>query len=477
MTFDASHLATLYFLSEWAIRIVMLAIVPFRRTPDAARGWLVLIFFLPWPGLLLYLLIGRAKYPQWRLERLDALPGLVAPVRERLLAMPHVSRSDRIPQFDQYVTLATRLGHLPVLSGNEAELLDDYAASVDRLVADIDAAQQHVHLLYYIFADDATGTRVAEALGRAVRRGVTCRVLVDALGSKRWARGTMAMLESRGVEVHLVLPIGLFRRHRARLDLRNHRKIAVIDGQVGYTGSQNLVNLDFKPNIVNQEMVVRVRGPIVLELQMVFVADWLLETDQMLEIESAFPAPTVCGSVKAQAVASGPDFPTMNVQRLTVALVHAAHRRVVLTTPYFIPDEPLLQALQTAVLRGVEVHLVVSQVADQALVSLAQRSYYGELLAAGVQIHRFGPHFLHAKHVSIDEDIALIGSSNMDIRSFMLNSEITLMFYDSEVTRELQRREEGYFARSELLTEEVWRERQFSSKVLENLARLFSPLL
>src|SRR5262249_19256238 len=176
-------------------------------------------------------------------------------------------------------------------------------------------------------------------------------------------------------------------RKAARLDLRNHRKVAVIDGAVGYAGSQNLVGAEFKPGLVYEELVARVTGPIVLELQYVFVGDWYLETEEVLDGVDIFPDPVHTGGVAAQTLPSGPSYPAQNNRRVVVSLLYAARKRAVITTPYFIPDEPLLLALKTAASRGVEVHLIVSRQQDQLLVGLAQKSYYEELLEAGVKIH------------------------------------------------------------------------------------------
>ena len=183
------------------------------------------------------------------------------------------------------------------------------------------------------------------------------------------------------------------------------------------------------------------------------------------------------GDVPAQVVPSGPGFVTRNNQQLIVALIYGARQRVVMTTPYFIPDDSLTQAMQTAVARGVEVHLVVCQIADQLLVSLAQRSYYEDFLAVGVKIHLYETDFLHAKHLTIDDSISVIGSSNMDIRSFVLNDEVQVMAYSQSVTRRVREIEEGYFSRSKLLELEEWRRRSRVQKFAENLARLMSPLL
>jgi cardiolipin synthase len=214
-------------------------------------------------------------------------------------------------------------------------------------------------------------------------------VLVDAHGSKKSRRKMLPRLAAAGIAAHLILPAKLLRFRRARMDLRNHRKIAVIDGRIGYTGSQNLVDPDFKKGLTYEELVARITGPVVLELQYVFVADWFLEADELLDSEAIFPSPALTGGVPAQVLPSGPQFPTQNNQRLLVDLLYGARRRVVIVTPYFVPDEPFLQALQTAVLRGVEVHLVVSGQMDQWLVGLAQRSYYAQLLEDRVHVHLY----------------------------------------------------------------------------------------
>jgi cardiolipin synthase A/B len=474
---DASTLGVLYYASEWAVRLVMLVVVPFRRPPASANAWLLLVFFQPWIGLALYLVIGRPELPRWRTEKLKKLVPELEHVGRRLQEHPNVSHPEVPPRLAGGVRLAESLSRLPILGGNSAELLDDYDGSVGRLVADIDAARDHVHLLYYIFADDATGRRVLEALARAVKRGVVCRVLIDALGARKALRTLLPKLTEAGVIAHRVLPAGLLRLWGARVDLRNHRKIAVIDGRVGYTGSQNLVDATFKKGITYEELVVRVTGPAVLGLQFVFASDWYLEADELLDKPNIFPDPEVTGDVPAQPLPSGPVWAPAAIQQVVVSLIHGARERVVITTPYFVPDGALLQALRTAVRRGVEVHLVVSRLADQRLVSLAQRSYYAELLDAGVRVHRYREKFLHAKHLSIDDEIALIGSSNMDIRSFLLNAEIALLFYSKEVTARLRAEQERYFAGSELLEKDEWGRRPLVSKVAENTARLMSALL
>ncbi|HZI82774.1 MAG TPA: cardiolipin synthase [Casimicrobiaceae bacterium] len=466
----------IFFAAEWAVRLTMIVVVPFRRSPEAAKGWLLLIFFEPTIGLILYGLIGRPKLPAWRMQRHVDFDKLSRPIFERLAREPNIFHPDVGPELNKAVTLAENLGELPILGGNAVEVLADYDGFLDRLIADIDAAHDHVHLLFYIVADDAATHRVVEALQHAVERGVVCRVLADSLGSRPDFERLLPTLEQAGILAEETMRIGLFWR-AGRLDLRNHRKIAVIDGKIAYTGSQNLVDAAFKPGLTYEELNVRLAGPVALELQAVFAEDWYVETGEFLEEGRYVPDPVVQGRVAVQALPSGPGYPRENNQRLIVSLIHAANLRVFITMPYLVPDDALLQALQTAALRGVDVTLVVPLQIDQYLVGYGQRSYYEELMEAGVRICRYGKRFLHAKCVTIDDTIAWIGSSNLDIRSFALNAEIVVLIYDTGVYNRIAVEQERYLRDGEMLELDAWRGRNPVVKVAENLARLLSPLL
>jgi cardiolipin synthase len=465
-----------YLISEWAIRLVMLVYVPRQRNAAASRTWLLFIFLLPWPGLLFYGLVGRIYLPKYRLERQKRASEKIRIVQEQMLAArgPRPSLS---PNIAPLASLATKLGDFEPVGGNEVELLTDYAASIDRLVADIDAATHHVHLLYYIYDDDATGRRVADALERAVKRKVSCRVLMDAVGSKRALRRLAWLMRAKGIEVTALLQVGLFRRNAARFDLRNHRKIAVIDGKIGYTGSQNINNGEFVPGFPNEEMVVRLTGPVVWQLQAVFMADRSIETDALPDDDRFFSEADAVGRAVAQIVPSGPGYHQENGQELLINLLYSARERVVFITPYFVPDEPFLAAVKSAAQRGVAVHLVVSAHANQRLTQLAQRSYYDELLQAGVIVHLYQPHFLHAKYVTIDSDIAVVGSANIDIRSFALNAEIEIVFYDAKVVAQLRQIQDLYFANSQMLDSEDWNRRPLATRTLQGVARLADSFL
>lgn len=474
---DAALWLDLYFAGEWVIRLAMLGIVPLRRSPSAALAWLMVIFLVPIPGLFLFLLFGRSRMPRWRHERLDEFSRRMGRVRDRLVTGPCANSAEADADIAATAALAHNLGRFRVAGGNRVELLSDYEGAIARLIADIDSACDHVHLLYYILADDGTTARVFEALDRAVRRGVACRVLFDAVGSRTWARQVLKKLRASGVDAHAVLPWGLFHRRAARVDMRNHRKIAVIDGRVGYVGSQNLVDSQFIEGLCYEELVARVTGQGVWQLQYVFASDWYLDGAGLLDEPRYFPEVVPAGDVCLQVLPSGPHSPHDNNLRLIVNMVHAARERVVVTTPYFVPDEALLQALETAAVRGVDVRLIVSRKTDNWLVRLAQESYYDQLLDFGVRLYRYEPQFLHAKWMSVDGKIVLIGSANMDIRSFRLNSEISVLIYDTQVAAALDEQEQRYLTRCHELDRDRWGRLPYARRLTQGLARLVSPLL
>jgi cardiolipin synthase len=468
------HWGTIAIVADWAIRIVMLPIVPTRRSPEAAKGWLLLIFFLPWVGLLAYVLIGRPHLPRWRLERLRDYVERVEPLRGRFAAVEGVEPPPVPVAYEPSVRLSTDLARMRNLGGNAVELLTDYTQILTRIIADIEAARVTVHLCYYIFQLDAYTEPVVAAMARAVARGVRCRVLIDAFGSRPSIPVVVPHLRSLGIETYITLP---FRwRKPERLDLRNHRKIVVIDGRIGYTGSQNMVSPDFKPGLNYSELVARIEGPTALQLQLVFGADWYVETHEFIG-EAAMPALTIAGDCPAQILPNGPASSTQRAQRMVVNLVYAARRRIAITTPYFIPSQGLQEALETAAQRGVEVHLIVDHRKDQFMVANAQRSYYESLLAAGVRIHAYREAFLHTKAVSVDGEIAWVGSCNMDLRSFELNEEVIALFFSRDIATRLQAIEEDYIRGSEQVMLDSWRQRPFHEQLVQNLMRLVSPLL
>ncbi len=280
MPFDLAlqHIAwgTLYVTSEWVIRIGALFYVPQRRPPSAARAWLLLIFFLPWGGLLLYLLIGRAYMPRRRLQVQQQIYELIRKIAPRAGSFDATVCEVVSPELLPALRLADQLSEFPVVGGNHFELLPVYDAAIDRIIAEVNGAQRYVHMLFYIFENDDVGRRVAGALEQAARRGVGVRVLMDAIGSRGGLKGLGPGLRAAGAEVIAVMPLRLWGPNAARFDLRNHRKIVVVDGTSAFFGSQNIVSAHANRGMVNEEMLVRTEGPIVRHLHAVLMGDRFL---------------------------------------------------------------------------------------------------------------------------------------------------------------------------------------------------------
>ncbi len=469
-----------YYLGEWMIRLAMVLEVPRRRSPAAATAWLTVIFFFPWIGLVLYLLIGANRPQKHRLEQHERLQKALQKGKEHFAQEITAFRPALEPGSANIAAFVEILGGMPISDGNQVELIAEADRFIRRLIADIDAAVQHVHLLFYIYENDEVGCRVNEALAKAIKRGVTCRLLLDAHGSRKMLAHQRDRLLQAGIEVHDALPVISLQRFLGRADWRNHRKIVVIDGQIAYTGSQNIVDPSYghsDPELVWRDLVARLTGPAVLQLQTIFFGDWFMETGIMLDAEQSFPPPRAKGDIPVQALPSGPIYAPHNYQRLVLSALFHARQQVTITTPYFVPDDALMQAIEIACRRGVEVSLVVPKKSDQLLPGNAAKSYFEDLLTYGVRLYRFTGGLLHAKSMSIDERFCFFGSSNFDIRSFALDFEIDLVFYGTEQTQNLRAHQHAYIKQSELLTLEAWQNRSTTQRIGENIAKLFSPLL
>jgi cardiolipin synthase len=474
---------------SYVIGIVALFVVPANRKPGEATAWLMLIFLAPFLGAILFLLLGSPKLSRDRRAQQRAMDERIKRIVAEVVQVPELRPivDPLVPaRHESFVRLNAHLGGMPAIAGSAVELLCDYDGAVDRIVADIDGARHFVHVEYFMFADDRIGARVIDALIRARQRGVACRVLIDHLGNFGFNRPVLRRLRAGGVTVYQMLPMHPFANQWNRPDLRNHRKIVIVDGIIGFTGSQNLIENTYhkrrniRRGLYYIELVARVSGPAVLQLNVAFATDWHAETGELLDATTApemWVIPQAVGEVLCQVLPSGPGFENDNNLKLFVALFHAARRRITIANPYIVPDEALMLALTSAAQRGVEVTLITSEIGDQFMVYHAQRSYYEELLAAGVRIERYrSPVILHSKILSIDDDIAVIGSSNMDIRSFQLDLEITLVCYNTRVVADMQQVFVEYLRHARPLRLEEWQARPLLIKLFDNLARLTSAL-
>lgn len=473
----------LVFVTDATVRILAIIIVPRNRRPTAAMAWLLAIYFIPLVGVFLFLMIGNPRLPRVRRKKQDQ-------INEYIRRTSHgldlgTLRPDPPLWFAQLVRLNRNLGAMPLSGENDATLISGYQESIDEMAAAIRQATSYVHVEFYILQCDATTAGFFDALEDAVRRGVVVRVLLDhwANRGKPFYAETCRRLDEIGATWRLMLPVQPLRGKYQRPDLRNHRKLLVVDGHTAFMGSQNVTDSTYNlPKNIKRglhwvDMMARLDGPVVASVNAVFLSDWYSETDEIVEGIELFDVRTGGGDLDCQVIPSGPGFEFQNNLKLFMTLLFAAREKIIIVSPYFVPDEGLLLAIQTACQRGVHVELFVSEEGDQAMVYHAQRSYYEELLRGGVKIWMYKkPFILHSKSMSIDDEVAVIGSSNMDMRSFGLNLEISLLVRGEDFVSQLRSVEDEYRALSRELTLEEWEKQPLRSTVLDNLARLTSAL-
>lgn len=471
---------------EYIIRIVALFIVPRNRRPTAGMAWLMAIFWIPVLGIILFWLIGTNHLPKKRVEKQKIASNAIAALADREEEKLGSDLSNVPIGIKSAAMLARSLGAQPMVRGNTAEISIDYEGVFAQIAADIRAAERYVHIEFYILVNDETTKDVFEAMREAKQRGVQVRVLLDHISAVRnpGAKYTAQTLDDIGAEWAYMLPVRPLHGQWQRPDLRNHRKLVVIDGRVGFMGSQNLVDSSYnkKTNIKRglhwRDLMVRVEGPAVLGLEAVFQTDWFIETGESISDLANIELPIYTpGQIDCQVLPSGPGFGNENNLQVFVALLYTAQDRISITSPYFIPESAIMHALRAATARGVKVELFVSEIGDQAMVYHAQRSYYEELLKAGVRIYMYKPPFiLHSKHFTIDDHVAVVGSSNMDQRSFNLNMEVSMVLYGESFVRDLDRVLEYYHENSRELTLQEWQRQPLRSQLLDGLARLTSAL-
>ncbi|MEM6457869.1 MAG: cardiolipin synthase [Planctomycetota bacterium] len=498
LTDDAGWIANLVLAADWLIRVGLSVRVVMRRTSvGVSLSWLTVVLLLPFVGAAIYLVVGENRLGRRRARRTVVLHNAYAGWRSRLRDRPGPDWSALPAAVAAVHRHAASLSGLPALAGNDLRLIADSHEALGALAEDIDRAEHRCHLEFYIWFEGGEVQRVVGALCRAAERGVACRVLVDAVGSKKFLDGgdDLKKLRDAGVEVVASLPAGLVRAVFRRLDLRNHRKLAVIDGRVAYTGSLNMID----PKVYKHEAgvgawidaMVRVEGPAVEALAVIFLEDWQLETGEDLgqldrdsllrrslpsadDPDEVEPAPPTAG---VQAVPSGPSLRPEAIHHVLIAAIYAAQKTVTITTPYFVPDEALLIALTSAAARGVDTLIILPEQNDSVLVRHASNACLGDLLAAGVKVARFRGGLLHTKSVTVDEHLSLFGTVNLDMRSFYLNFELTLLVYDRSFTRRLSSLQQSYVMNTTMVDLKAWRNRPYRRRLADNAARLLGPLL
>ncbi|MGR3660288.1 MAG: cardiolipin synthase [Paracoccaceae bacterium] len=418
-----------------------------QREPAARIAWLAVVASVPLFGVLVYLFFGEVNVGEKHISRMQR-------VLDKLPKLKATKKASVPPEFAHLFKLGKSINGFEPVGGNSAELMEDSEAMIDALVADIDAAQDHVHLLFYIWLPDISGCRVIEALKRAAARGVTCRAMADNMGSRDIIKSPhWKAMQDAGVHMEILLPIGniLLRALIGRIDLRNHRKIVVIDHDITYCGSQNCADAAFlpKPKFAPWvDAVMRFEGPVARQNQYLFISDWMAACDEDISDLLRLPAPAVEGGFVAQVFGTGPTDRPLAMSQMFVAQIAAAREELIITTPYFVPNEPIQSALQSAAYRGVRVILIMPERNDSWVVQGASRSYYQALLESGIVIYKYTGGLLHTKSLTVDGEFMMIGSANMDRRSFDLNYENNMLIYDPKSVAKMVERQQEYISHS-----------------------------
>jgi cardiolipin synthase len=474
----APHLILTAIVALIELAVLLRAILRPHREPASRLAWVIIIVVAPIIGAIAYLLLGETRVRRRRFGQVidEALPrstpdkAVIAKLARLVHAAPFA--------------FARTINQIGPSGGNSARLAADSNAAIDEMVADVDAAEDHVHVTTYIWLDDHNGLKIKDAFVRAARRGVCVRVLADALGSRQFIHSPhWRDLLDGGVQARPALPFGSLRiLLRGRVDLRNHRKLLLVDNRVAWVGSQNLADPDFRikarfaPWV---DIMTRWEGPVALGFQLLFVSDWMGEGgNDISDCLAKAPAPnTPDGGILAQVIGSGPIFAYDAMSSCFAELIHSAREELVITTPYFVPDEQLLYALLAAARRGVRLSVIFPKRNDSRFVAGASRSYYSDLLKSGAEIFEFRPGLLHAKTMVVDRTVALIGSANLDRRSFELNFENNVLFSDPAFAQQVRARQDQFIAQSDAVTAEEVNAYGLGTRVWQNALAMVGPLL
>lgn len=488
--------STILLLTDFFIRVGLSLRVIMRKRPyGVSLAWLIVVLLVPFLGGFFYLLFGENRLPERRTARARVSYDTYLDWLKTLKTRAPVNWENINPECEPLHRQAETLVGLPAMAGNKLTLIKSPGEIVDSITEAIESSQTTCHLQFYIWQGGGRVEEVTSALLRAAARGVTCRLLLDSIGSRDFLKSRQAaVMRKGGIKIQESLPAGIFNAFFSRIDIRNHRKLVVIDGKTAFTGSQNMVD----PAVFKKDagvgdwvdIMVKVEGPVVESLAGTFISDWILETDiGQFKTESLLQdvdAVRTRGDIRArpahgesaiQLVPSGPGLVPDAIHSLLLTTIYAARRELVLTTPYFIPDEPLLAALIAAAQRGVKVKIIMPQKNDSLLVKYASRARYEELANSGVQIYLFYGGLLHSKTITVDGDFSLFGSVNLDMRSFWLNFEATLFVYCKTFTDQLLGVQQDYLDQSVQLDLEDFSSRNTFEKFKENVLLLVSPLL
>ena len=474
-------IASLSIILEFLLQFLFIIRVLMRphREPASRIAWLVVIAALPILGIVIYIFLGETNLGRKRIKRRKEIEDRL-PVIEDFSELVIADIPERYRHL--FLTGKTINGFDPI-EGNRGKLMEDSNATITSMVADMDMAEDHIHLEFYIWLLDNNGLKVVDALKRAAVRGVTCRAMADSLGSRAIIKSKhWKAMRNTGVKVVNTLPIGnpIYRALHGRIDLRNHRKIVVIDNRITYCGSQNcadpefLIKARFAPWV---DAMIRFEGPIVIQNQFLFADDWMSEVDEDLLPLLKESIPKLQNGFPAQVIGTGPTVRNSAMPEMFEALMYAARKELVISTPYYVPDEPMQTALCASARRGVQTIIIFPARIDSWYTGAACQSHYADLLDAGVIIYEYTGGLLHTKSLTIDGEVTLIGSANMDRRSFELNYENNILFHDKALTSDVRQRQDDYIARSNPVSAGMVAQWSWFRRLWNNTFSMLGPVL
>ncbi len=486
-------MTTFYTLLSWLLVLgywlliagVTLRVLMKRRAVPSAMAWLLVIYILPLVGIIAYLSFGELHLGKRRAERASRMWPSTAKWLRELTEYRQIFATENSEVARSLFQLCERRQGIGGIKGNQLQLLTTFEDTIKGLVRDIDLARSDIEMVFYIWQPGGLVEQVTAALKKAAQRGVSCRILLDSAGSVDFFHSTYpSQMREAGIEVVEALKVNLFRAFLRRMDLRQHRKVILIDNRIAYTGSMNMVDPRFfkQDAGVGQwvDLMARIEGPITTTMGIIYCCDWEMETGQRL-----LPPPPDVGLMPfeqerghtVQVIASGPGYPEDMIHQALLTAVYSARHQLIMTTPYFVPSDDLLHAICTAAQRGVDVSIILPHKNDSVLVGWASRAFFNELFAAGVKIYQFQDGLLHTKSVLVDGQLSLVGTVNLDMRSLWLNFEITLVIDDDGFGSDLACVQEDYIARSRMMDESKWQQRPYWQRIVERLFYFFSPFL
>ncbi len=454
-----------------------------KRDPVKTLSWVMVIVLVPVVGFVIYVVFGQNYRKRKIFDKKGILDSLqIGNIVSKQLYSVNSMFADHKPEIAQnrdIITLLLNSNKSPLTYDNRVEVLNNGDQTFAALSKALVEARSFIHMEYYIVSDDDIGNFIADILIEKARAGVEVRVIYDDVGSWTLPKSYVRRLTAAGVQVKPFMPVA-FPMFTSKINYRNHRKIVVVDGKIAFTGGLNIADryiLGERKLGAWRDTHIRIEGEAVLSLQTVFITDWYFVSGVRLNKPEYFPKQSKRGNVAVQIASSGPDSDWATIMQAYFAAITRAQDHIYITTPYFLPNAPILTAIKVASLSGVDVRLLIPSKSDGKIVFWATRSYISELLEAGVKIYLYRGGFVHAKVLSIDGMFSAVGSANMDERSFEDNFEVTAFLYDREKTARLEHDFLEDLQLSRRIMPERWQYRPKKECVYEAVARLLSPLL